>query len=62
MKYIGTRERVEKLEGSGPVTENQRSLLDDLLRDFPKAKDLKEYRNYQESPTSGTASALCHRQ
>ena len=22
MEYIGTRERVEKLEGSGPVTEN----------------------------------------
>ncbi len=58
MKYIAMRERVEKLEGSGPVTENQQSLINDLLRVFPEAKDLEEYKNYQESPTSGTASAL----
>ena len=45
MKYISTRERVEKLEGSGPVTENQKNLVDDLLRDFPDAKELDEYED-----------------
>ena len=34
MKYIATRERVEKLEGSGPVTTGQRQLIENLLRDF----------------------------
>ena len=27
MKYIATRERVERLEGSGPVTKGQRQLI-----------------------------------
>lgn len=58
MKYIGTRERVEKLEGSGPVTENQQMLLEDLLRDFPDTKDLAEYEDYRAAPTSGTVSVL----
>ena len=58
MKYIGTRERVEKLEGSGPATENQQMLIDVLLRDFPEAKDLAEYEDYCAAPTSGTASIL----
>ena len=58
MKYISTRERVEKLEGSGPVTENQKNLVDDLLRDFPDAKELDEYEDYLTAPTSGTAASL----
>ena len=58
MKYIGTRERVEKLEGSGPETENQRVLIEDLLRDYPEVKDLDEYEDYCTAPTSSTASAL----
>ena len=28
MKYIGTRERVEKLECSGPTTESQRLFIE----------------------------------
>ena len=58
MKYIATRERVEILEGSGPVTNNQEALLKNLLRDFPDAKELDEYKHYSEAPTSGSASAL----
>ena len=58
MKYIATRERVEKLEGSGPVTKNQETLLRNLLRDFPDTKELDEYKDYSEAPTSGSASAL----
>ena len=40
MKYIATRERVEKLEGSAPVTKGQQQLIENLLRDFPDAKAL----------------------
>lgn len=58
MKYIGTRERVEKLEGSGPATEAQRLFIENLLQDFPDTKDLDEYENYCTIPTSGSTSTL----
>ena len=37
MKYISTREGVEKLTGNGPVTKGQRELIQKLLHDFPDA-------------------------
>ena len=58
MKYIATRERVEKLEGSGPVTKGQQQLIENLLRDFPDANELDEYSSYRLAPTTGNASAL----
>ena len=33
-------------------------LLTNLLPDFPDAKELDEYKDYSEAPTSGSASAL----
>ena len=58
MKYIATRERVEKLEGSGPVTKGQRQLIENLLRDFPDASELEEYSDYRSAPTTSSASLL----
>ena len=58
MKYIGTREWVEKLEDSGPVTESQRLFIENLLQDFPDTNGLDEYGDYYTAPTSGNASAL----
>ena len=58
MKYIATRERVEKLEGSGPVTKGQQQLIENLLRDFPDAAELEEYSDYRSAPTTGSASSL----
>lgn len=58
MKYIATRENVEKLHGNGPATKNQRRLISELLRDFPDAKELFEYEDYTASPTFGNASAF----
>ena len=52
MKYIATRERVEKLSGTAPVTEKQRELIQNLLRDFPDAKELHEYEDYRATPTA----------
>ena len=58
MKYIGTRERVEKLEGSGPATESQRLFIENLLQDFPDTRDMNEYEDYCTSPTTGSAFTL----
>nr|WP_325295568.1 MobP3 family relaxase [uncultured Oscillibacter sp.] len=58
MKYIATRERVEKLKGSGPVTKGQRQLIENLLRDFPDANEMEEYDDYCSAPTTGSASVL----
>ena len=58
MKYIATRERVEKLEGSSPVTKGQRQLIENLLRDFPDAAELEEYSDYCSATTTGSASSL----
>ena len=58
MKYIATREGVEKLAGNGPVTKGQRKLIQKLLRDFPDAAELFEYEDYCKTPTLGTASAF----
>ena len=58
MRYIATRERVEKLEGSGPTTKSQKALIKDLLRDFPDAKETDEYEDYSAAPTASSASAL----
>ena len=58
MKYIATREGVEKLVGNGPATKGQRELIQKLLHDFPDAKELFEYEDYRKTPTLGTASAF----
>ncbi|MBP3479654.1 MAG: SEL1-like repeat protein [Oscillospiraceae bacterium] len=58
MKYIATRENVEKFNGNGPATENQKKLIAELLRDFPDAKELFEYEDYTATPTFGNASAF----
>ena len=56
MKYIATRERVEKLSGTAPVTEKQRELIASLLRDFPDTRELHEYADYEAAPTVASAS------
>ena len=58
MRYIATREGVEKLAGNGAVTKGQRELIQKLLTDFPDAEELFEYEDYCKTPTLGTASAF----
>ena len=58
MRYIATREGVEKLAGNGSVTKGQRELIQKLLTDFPDAVELFEYEDYCRTPTLGTASAF----
>lgn len=58
LKYIATREGVEKLHGRGEPTKPQRKLVSDLLRDYPDSRDLFEYEDYCANPTVSTASAF----
>ena len=58
MKYIATREGVEKLHGRGPVSPAQQKLINSLLKDFPDCEELFEYEDYKIAPSFGTASAF----
>ena len=57
MKYIAQRDGVEITSDTGPVTEKQRQLIEDLLKNYPDAKELFEYEDYLATPNRATASA-----
>lgn len=58
LQYIATRERVELLEGNGPVSPKQEKLISRLLHDFSDSKELFEYEEYLAGPSLGSASAF----
>ncbi len=61
LKYIGTRERVELLPDDRPPTRKQEQLVRKLTKDFPEAKKLGEYLDYESKPTKANASAFITR-
>ena len=61
VRYIGTREGVEKVDESKlllPATINQKNLIRQLIRDIPAAKEMLEYTDFLLQPTIGNASEL----
>ena len=58
MRYIATRERVELIQDDRPPTRKQEQLIAKLVKDFPDARELDEYADYQEQPTKANASAF----
>lgn len=59
VRYIGTREGVEKADESKllfPTTVNQKNLIRQLIRDIPTAKEMLEYTDFLLQPTIGNAS------
>ena len=58
MRYIATRERVELIQDDRPPTRKQEQLIVKLVKDFPDARELDEYGDYQEHPTKANASAF----
>ncbi|MCI8321033.1 MAG: SEL1-like repeat protein [Dorea sp.] len=59
VRYISTREGVEKVDESKknlPATSAQKDLIRQLLKDMPESKDLLEYEDYRQHPTIGNAS------
>ncbi len=61
LRYIGTREHVQKLNDDRPPTRKQEQLITKLLKDFPAVKELDEYSDYSEHKTKANASALITR-
>ena len=59
VRYVSTREGVEKVEGSRdslPSTAQQKDLIRQFVRDFPSAKEMLEYTDFLLRPTMGNAS------
>ena len=58
VKYIATREGVEKCDESWkhqPATQEQQRLIKELIEDFPDSIQNFEYQDYISSPTKSTA-------
>ena len=58
MEYVATRDGVEIIQSTEPVTKKQERFIQKLLKDFPDAKELFEYGDYLQMPNRGTASAF----
>jgi hypothetical protein len=61
VRYIGTREGVEKVDESKrhlPATIHQKEFIKQLIRDIPQAKEMLEYADFLLHPTIGNASEL----
>ena len=59
VRYISTREGVEKVEGSRqnlPATAQQKELISQIAYDIPAAKEMLEYADFLLRPTMGNAS------
>ena len=58
MRYIATRERVELIQDDRSPTRKQEQLIVKLVKDFPEARELDEYADYQEHPNKANASTF----
>ena len=59
IKYMGTREGVEKLSNgydNSPATQKQHSLICDLLRTYPPAWNYPEFEKYRVEQSKGAAT------
>ena len=63
-KYIATREGVELIDDSkkfAPATQQQRNLIEKIIKDFPESRDMFEYQDYINEQTIGSASDFLSR-
>ena len=59
LKYMGTREGVEKLplsQANLPATKRQKSLIESVIKRTPEAVEYPEYQHYLDNGTKGTAN------
>lgn len=64
LKYIATREGVDKIDDSKkhlPASKKQKDLIEKILRDFPDARDMHEYDDYRRTMTVADASEFITR-
>ena len=59
LKYMGTREGVEKLplsQASLPATKRQKSLIESVIKRIPEAVEYREYQEFLKAGTKGAAN------
>ena len=59
LKYMGTREGVEKLplsQANLPATKRQKSMIEAVLKKIPEAAQYSEYQEFIEVGTKGAAN------
>ena len=59
LKYMGTREGVEKLplsQANLPATERQKSLIESVIKRIPEAVEYREYQEFLKAGTKGAAN------
>ena len=59
IKYMGTREGVEKLPDgidNSPATKSQQKLVDSITKNYPQAKKYIEFVDYESKPTKSNAT------
>ena len=59
LKYIGTREGVEKLplsQTKAPATKQQKSLIESVIKRIPDTTQYPEYQEFLKAETKGTAN------
>lgn len=64
VKYIATREGVDKIDDSKkhlPASKKQKDLIEKILWDFPDTKDMHEYDDYRRTMTVADASEFITR-
>lgn len=58
VKYMGTREGVEKLPNgidNSPATKKQQTLINSITKNYPESKKYIEYRDYESNSTKSNA-------
>ena len=58
LRYIATREHVQRIADDRPATRKQEQLIAKLTRDFPDSKTLFEYESWEAAHTKCAASAF----
>lgn len=59
IKYMGTREGVEKLPNginNSPATKSQQRLINSITKNYPQAKKYIEFVDYKGKPTNSNAT------
>ena len=61
VKYMGTREGVEKLPNgidNSPSTKKQQTLINSITKNYPESKKYLEYKDYESCSTKANATEL----
>lgn len=59
VKYMGTREGVEKLPNgidNSPVTKKQQTLINSITKNYPESKKYLEYKDFENHSTKSNAT------